>query len=108
MKIEQIFEVRKKTLKALIDEYGSTAEFCRIFEKDESRIRHLLNGQRTFGEKAARKLEEDCGLPDFYFDMGANDLMPLATSFMRLNARDQKEILRMMELLLRDHKKASS
>lgn len=108
MKIEMMFEVRKRTLKRLVDKAGSTAEFARIHKLDENRVRHLLNGVRNFGEKAARQMEEVCGLPDFYFDMDASEAIALVSLFSRLDDRDKEEMRRTAEILERQKRQGSA
>lgn len=97
VKIEEIFEIRRNALQRLIDQYESTAGFCRKFNQDDSRIRHLLNGQRNFAEKAARQLEEDCGLPDYFFDADSNSSLQLIAALNKLKPADRKKILRVAE-----------
>jgi hypothetical protein len=62
-------------LAALVSEAGGPAEFVRKHrhpsaEKpiDASYISQILNGHRSFGEKAARNMEAQAGLPHGYFD----------------------------------------
>ena len=38
------------------------------FNVNSSYISQLLNGRRNFGESAARKMEKQFGLDDFYFE----------------------------------------
>ena len=104
MKIEQLFEIRREALKRLIDQYGSTAEFCRTFNLNEDRIRHLLSGHRNFAEKSARAMEEHCGLPDFYFDLKASNAVALLSLFTHLDSRDRAELERVAEILVREKK----
>ena len=59
-----------KLKKLIADSGGTTAEFCRSYGVDPSYISQLLNGHRSFGEKAARNLEEKAGLSPGYFDEG--------------------------------------
>ena len=61
-------QVRAEALRALIKEQGSNAEFARKHGLDASYLSQLVNGHRAFGEKAARKMEEAIGLPNFFFD----------------------------------------
>jgi hypothetical protein len=58
-------EIRKRNLRTIVrpDERGNVAEFCRKHELDPTWIRQLLNQDKTFGEKAARNLERQIGLP---------------------------------------------
>ncbi len=107
MKIEDLYEIRQRSLRRLIDDKYSknSAEFCRAHGFDENRVRHLLNGVRNFGEKSARKMEEACGLPDFYFDIDGGDgvAVSIIASINLLDERDKKEIVRHLQLLKRDN-----
>jgi hypothetical protein len=67
--------LRIKKLNELIKLEGSIANLCRnrISGKadkpvDPSHISQIRTGKRTFGEKAARSMEERLGLPHMYFD----------------------------------------
>lgn len=39
-----------------------------IPEREKSYISQLINGKASFGEKAARRLERDYGMPELYLD----------------------------------------
>lgn len=43
-----------------------------IPEKEKSYISQLKNGKSSFGERAARRLERDYGMPNFYLDYDEN------------------------------------
>lgn len=69
----QINEARIARLRAWINEDfgGKVAGFCRQFRlppSTASYISQLFSGNRNFGEKAARQMEEQCGLPAGWFD----------------------------------------
>lgn len=65
----KINEIRVKRLKEFIESIGSAAAVARRYENiDPSYLSQLINGHRSFGEKAARKLEEILRLPQFHFD----------------------------------------
>lgn len=106
MQIQEIFAIRRRALHRLIQQYDSTAEFCRQHHQDDSRIRHLLNGQRNFAEKAARQLEEDCKLPDFYFDADIASAMDLIATFNQLKPEDRQTVLRIARQWSRDDSSA--
>lgn len=105
MKIEEVFEARRQALQRLVDSYGSVAEMARQCDLDENRIRHLLNGYRNLGEKAARQMEEDLGLPDFYFDLNVENAISLVQMFLHLDPRDKEEIERLISVLASRHDK---
>lgn len=71
---EEIAE-RVRILKELIDSSGGIAHFCRKYSRDDAEtsisptyVSQLKNGSRSFGVKAARKMEENSTLPKYYFD----------------------------------------
>lgn len=107
MKIEVLFDARKKALARLVEKYGTVADFCRAFDLNEDRVRHLLRGHRNFGEKAAREMEEICGLPDFFFDMEASAVPSLISLFSHLDDRDKQEVERLAEILTRQKKSSA-
>ncbi|MCK3667558.1 hypothetical protein [Photorhabdus noenieputensis] len=41
-------------------------------EKEKSYLSQLMNGKASFGEKAARRLEQDYRMPDGYLDADTN------------------------------------
>lgn len=51
-------EIRVKNLQEMVEKAGGNAAFARINKLDASYISQLLNGHRSFGEKAARSMEE--------------------------------------------------
>lgn len=68
-------EARIKKLRALVEEDGGPAEFARKRSRpdadkpiDPTFISQILNGHRSFGEKAAANMERRAGLPPRYFD----------------------------------------
>jgi hypothetical protein len=73
-----IHEHRRQRLRALIEAddaaKGNVAAFSRIHNQDAARLRQVLNPNyregQSFGERAARRLEEELGLPPMYFDSG--------------------------------------
>lgn len=107
MDINKIYDIRRQSLQQLVDKThsGNTAEFARAHGFDENRIRHLLRRERNFGEKAARMMEEQCKLPDFYFDIAGakgESAAILISEFIDLDDQERAEILRHLELLKRD------
>lgn len=70
----EIRKLRIDNLRALVEKEGSIAAFSRKHDKvDPTYISQLLNGHRSFGEKAARNMESRIGLPVGYLDAGAAD-----------------------------------
>lgn len=63
-----ITDTRVANIRALIEEMGSQASFCRRFNLNPTYISQLLNGHRTFGERAARKIEAKLGVPPGWLD----------------------------------------
>lgn len=68
-------ELRIKKLQMIIDQCGGAANFCRTRISSDSdkpvdpgHISQILNGHRSFGERAARRMEKRTGLPEGYFD----------------------------------------
>lgn len=67
----EIRDLRIDNLRALVEKAGSIAAFARQYEKvDPTYISQLLNGHRSFGEKAARNMEGRIGLTPGYLDAG--------------------------------------
>jgi len=69
MKIDELNEIRVQRLKDFVKENGGAAKMVKKWpEINESYISQLTTGARSFGEKAARKLEVICSLNHNYFD----------------------------------------
>lgn len=55
---------------------GKIANFCRAYNLPRTRASYLsqiLSGNRPLGERAARKLEDECRRPSGWLDMGASE-----------------------------------
>lgn len=70
-------EVRKQNLKTWIDSEfgGKIADFCRAYALSPafaSYLSQILNGGKSFGERAARKLEEQTARPSEWLDRPVN------------------------------------
>lgn len=66
----RIRELRLRRLADFIGQNESVAALARKYPKvDPSYISQLLSGERGFGDRAARNMEERCGLPEGYFDI---------------------------------------
>jgi len=79
---------RAARLRELVDAAGGAAGFVAKHQSeaadkkiDETYVRQLVSGHRSFGEKAARAMEERAGLPMYYFD-GVDRLDPLETQLL--------------------------
>ena len=58
-----IQDIRRKNLERLIQEkYGNQAGFVRATGINQGELSAILRGAKSFGEKKARKLEQDAGL----------------------------------------------
>jgi SOS-response transcriptional repressor LexA len=72
-------EHRRKRLQALVDQEtnGNVSAFARNHGQDATRLRQILNPNyragRSFGEGAARRLEDAIGLPKLFFDFGIEE-----------------------------------
>lgn len=72
-----IHEHRRQRLQALIDAddlaKGNVAAYSRNHNQDAARLRQVLNANyrdgQSFGERVARRLEVELGLPPMYFDV---------------------------------------
>lgn len=62
-------EIRVQKLRDLVEQAGGIAAFARRNNGvDPTYVSQLLNGHRSFGEKAARNMEQKVGLQYGYFD----------------------------------------
>lgn len=61
---------RKRNLFAEVEAAGGAAAFVRKYglTRDPSYFSQLKTSHRTLGEKAARRLEDECGWPEYYLD----------------------------------------
>ena len=67
---------RVAKLKALVDKSGGPADFARQYSKvdadkpiDATYISQILNGHRSFGDKARANMAKRAGLPENYFEL---------------------------------------
>lgn len=68
---------RKKRLRGLIDAApynGSQSEFARAAGLSEGRISQLLDPDESFGERSAKKIEQELRLGDRYFEAGFTEV----------------------------------
>lgn len=64
-----IKDIRRKNLESLIQEkYKNQAGFVRETGINQGELSAILRGAKSFGEKKARKLEQDAGLPAGWLD----------------------------------------
>lgn len=68
---EFLQETRRKRLRKLIDEkfFGVASNLARRMNCQPAHISKLLNGQATFGERSARKIEEYSKLTPGWLDI---------------------------------------
>jgi phage repressor protein C with HTH and peptisase S24 domain len=72
----EIADVRRKNLEVLIGDVkkrGTVAKFARRWDLDVTYLRQLLSGHRTFGEKAAKKIEDRLQLKAGFFGESLQD-----------------------------------
>lgn len=63
---------RRRRLALLIDrKYGTQAEFVRATGENQGEVSGLLSGKKSFGEKKARKIELESGIPSGWLDLAA-------------------------------------
>lgn len=60
--------IRINRLRELTGKFNTVAEFSRHYGIEPSYISQIVNGHRSFGEKAARKMEKVLNLDAGYFD----------------------------------------
>lgn len=86
-------ETRIKNLKRLIQEKSnSAAEFSRTYGTDSSYLSQLLNRHRSFGEKAARNIEESVGLARGELDRPHNGVEEASAEYSTRAAIPMKSI----------------
>lgn len=97
---------RLEKLRRLVEAENGPAKFARKYEGvDPTYVSQLLNGHRSFGEKAARKMEERLGLPQGEFDREDDSALqppawPFKTiAFSRLMALSEPERIRVEGVL---------
>ena len=67
--MSDINDIRVDRLRALVESTGSQIALAESGDNVSSKfISLILTGRSTFGEKAARNLEEKLSLPPYYFD----------------------------------------
>ena len=63
---------RVEILRGLVGSHPSIAAFARTHNVDATYISQILNGHRSLGEKAARKMEQAIGLAEGFFEKGSS------------------------------------
>jgi hypothetical protein len=58
-------------------------------EREKSYISQLISGKASFGEKAARRLERDYGMPDKYLDQDTTNRAEEPVASYRTNSEQQ-------------------
>lgn len=68
---------RVEKLREMVARAGGPAKFARQHPGvDPTYISQILNGHRSFREKAARKMETLCGLPEGFFEQTGHAAWP--------------------------------
>lgn len=101
----EIQEIRIKRLKEFLQENGGAAAVSRKFDSiDASYLSQLVCRYRSFGEKAARNLEQKFGLSAFYFDRmiaSKNDVDYLINQIIsRMDETEKQQLLRIANSLV--------
>lgn len=98
--------LRVERLRELVKGAGGPAKFARQYSQkdadkpiDETYVSQLLNGHRTFGEKAAQSMALRAGLPEDYFDFnGGADPLPKVAQIE--HSRDEHPLITAMVKLM--------
>jgi hypothetical protein len=73
--------LRRRRLKAYMQRLQMPAvELCRRIDRLPSHVSDLLNGRKSFGEKAARHIEHGLALPEGYLDSMDHPDEPMSPS----------------------------
>lgn len=68
---------RVEKLRELVVRAGGPAKFARTHPGvDPTYVSQILNGHRSFRERAARKMEKLCELPEGYFEPSSDAIWP--------------------------------
>lgn len=89
----QLDSVRVTRLREWLNQFeGSVARLCRHYGLESGRrsfLAQVLSGHRALGERAARKLEADCGMPAGWLDQQpAPTTLPFECDMARVRALD--------------------
>lgn len=99
MSTEDLKDTRAKNLNAAIGnpgKHGRISEFADAYDLNPSLISQLLNRSRDMGEKLARKLETQLGLPYLSLDNPAGLGASIQATRDKLRP-DQEELLRLFD-----------
>jgi len=89
--LKQVREIRRINLKALIEnQYKNQAHFIRETGINQGLISALLRGEKTFGEVAARNIEDRAGIPPGWLDNESQTEMPEKPTFVPVPILDVK------------------
>lgn len=106
---------RIERLKTWLDEFdGKISAFCKHYGLSRTRasyLSQLLSGVRPLGERAARKLEQECNRPSGWLDMGAQKPQALnydVARFAQLSQTDKELIEGFIEFVLARHDRATA
>lgn len=64
---------RARLAELIATRYKSQAEFVALSGQSQSEVSGMVNGTKSFGEKKARKIESQCGLPSGWLDRPAGE-----------------------------------
>lgn len=106
---------RREKLRDLVTAAGGPAAFARLHDGvDPTYISQLLNGHRSFGERAARKMEERLSLVRGWFDLpdeideGDDQYLQEAVTLLRqLDTRGKIEAIGALKAIAVSRKKSS-
>ena len=69
-----------------------------IPNKEKSYISQLINGKSSFGEKSARRLENDYGMPEFYLDKTEHDELYGINQNNRYHTNDNNYVIEILDI----------
>lgn len=89
-------EFRRTNLESLIQEYGTIERLSDLSDQSPSYISQVRNGTRNMGNKVARKVESELGLPAGWMDLDhqgqrPTDTVPVELTYFRKLSREQRE-----------------
>jgi len=104
-----VFETRLKKLESLIQEYGTAERLAQLSGQSAAYLRQCRTGHRNIGEKLARSIESELGLPpgwmDHLDDSSPSDHVPPELAyFRRLNRQQREAIVLILESMIASQK----
>lgn len=89
--------IRVERLEALIKEYGGVERVARLARQNASYLSQCRSGHRGMGDRVARSIEENIGLPSGWMDSSdagsPADYVPTELLLFRKLTPDQREAL---------------